>query len=209
VTKDQIVHVTDDDPAVVATATTLLRGEGMEARGYGSARDFLAAYAPLSPGCLLLDVRMPEMSGLDLQQKLAAAEVSLPVIIMTGSADVATAVEAMKRGAVDFLQKPFTPEAILSVVRRALTLDTQLNAQRVQALMVSDRLNALTERERAIVEMAAGGQSSKEIARSLGISPRTVDAHRANILKKLQVASLSSLMRAVAPLRRPAAGDPP
>lgn len=208
-TAEQIVHVVDDDPAVVVTVMALVQRAGMRAQGYGSGRDFLNGYAPLSPGCLLLDVGMPKMSGLDLQRKLAAMGIELPVIIMTGAADVATAVEAMKCGAVDFVQKPFLPEVIIGMVRWALTLDCELNARRVNALLISDRLRALTEREHIIVEMAAGGNSSKEIARALDISPRTVDAHRANILKKLDVRSLSDILRAVSPLRSAAQVSPP
>jgi FixJ family two-component response regulator len=204
-TARQIVYIVDDDPAVVVTLTALLGSTGILAAGFQSATAFLGKYSPLSPGCLLADVNMPGMTGLDLQERLIALEIRLPVVMITGAADIATAVRAMKQGAVDFIQKPFRPDEIIGTVRRALALDVQLNAQRVNALMISGRLTMLTDRERAILEMAADGYASKAIAQALGISPRTVDAHRANILRKLNVKSVADLLRAVLPLRLPQA----
>jgi FixJ family two-component response regulator len=197
---NQTVHIVDDDPAVVITLTALLGSEGIPAIGYESAPAFLKRSSSLSPGCLLVDVHMPGMSGLDLQEQLVASNIHLPIIMITGAADVATAVQAMKQGAVDFIVKPFAYDAIIRTVRQALTLDVQLHAKRVGALMVSSRLSMLTERERAILEMATGGNSTKEIARAFDISPRTVDAHRANILRKLNLKSVADLLRAVSPL---------
>jgi FixJ family two-component response regulator len=197
---NQVVHIVDDDPAIIITLTALLGSEGITAIGYESAPAFLRGFSRPSPGCLLVDVHMPGMSGLDLQEQLAASDIRLPIIMITGGADVATAVQAMKQGAVDFIEKPFVYDSIIRTVRQALALDVQLNAKRVDALMVSSRLATLTERERAILALAAGGNSTKEIARTLAISPRTIDAHRANILRKLNVKSVADLLRAVLPL---------
>jgi two-component system response regulator FixJ len=197
---NQFVHIVDDDPAVVITLAALLGSEDIPAIGYESAPAFLKGYSPTSRGCLLVDVHMPGTSGLDLQEQLAASDISWPIIMITGRPDVATAVLAMKQGALDFIEKPFDYDSIIRTVRQALALDVQLNAKRVNALMVSSRLALLTERERAILDMAARGNSTKEIARAFGISPRTVDAHRANILRKLNVKSVADLFRAVLPL---------
>jgi len=198
---EETVHIVDDDRTVIVTLTALLRSEGIRVAGYQSAAEFLRSNSSLSRGCLLIDVHMDGMSGLELQEQLFASDISLPVIMITGGADVATAVQAMKRGAIDFIEKPFTHEMLMGTIRRALSLDRQVNAQRVGALMISNRLSILTERERAVVEAAALGHSTKEIARILGISPRTVDAHRANILRKLEVKSISDLLRVISPLR--------
>jgi two-component system response regulator FixJ len=201
----QTVYIVDDDPAVIVTLTALFGAAGIFALGYHSATAFLSKYSPLSPGCLLADVNMPGMTGLDLQERLIALGICLPVIMITGAANIATAVQAMKRGAIDFIQKPFEPDVIVGTVRRALTLDVQLNAQRVSALMISGRLSMLTHRERTILEIVADGHATKTVAQALGISPRTVDAHRANILKKLNVKSVADLIRTVLPLRLPPA----
>jgi FixJ family two-component response regulator len=199
----QTVHIVDDDPAVIVTLMAMLDGSGISSVGYRSATRFLSEYKPNSSGCLLLDVHMPGMSGLDLQQRLADSDIWLPVIMITGISDVAVAVQAMKLGAIDLVQKPFVEDRIIASVRQALTLDIQLNAQRVSALFMSKRLSGLTERERNILEMAMRGFETKEIARVWDISPRTVDAHRANILKKLQVRRVTDLFSRNLPFREP------
>lgn len=202
-TKEQIVYVVDDDPAVLVSVCAVLACEEIGTASYRSGREFLKSYSPLSPGCLLLDVHMPDMSGLELQEQLVASGVYLPVIMITGLADVSSAVTAMKHGAIDFIEKPFSREAIVSTVRRAFLIDTQLNGQRMTALKLSERVTSLTERECTVLDLAAQGYTSKEAARVLDISPRTIDAHRGNILKKLGVKSVSQFVRSITSLRVP------
>lgn len=190
---NQTVHIVDDDPAAVVTLVAILNGRGISSVDHKSALGFLKNYALNSSGCLVLAVNTPGMSGLDLLRKLGASDICLPVIMTTGIPDVGVAVQAMKLGAIDVIDKPFEPDLILATVRAALTLDFQRNGQRVSTLLMPKRLEALTGRERNIFEMAIRGFTTKEIARACDISPRTVDAHRASILKKLKVRRLIDL----------------
>ena len=190
-----VVHVIDDDEALRDSLRMFLANEGLEVRTYASADAFLVALEPAQTGCVVTDVRMPGMSGMELLAKIAELKVALPVIVITGHADVPLAVEAMKKGAVDFLEKPFEGDVLIEAVRRALEVgrDSLENASTVQEAQV--RLATLTARETEVLDRLVRGQPNKVIAFEMGISPRTVEVHRANVMKKTQAGSLSELVR--------------
>lgn len=192
---EPIVHVVDDDPAMRDSLEFLLETAGLTARTYESGLALLEAAADLAPGCVVTDVRMPEMSGLDLVRRLAEAGVTHPVIVMTGHADVPLAVEAMKAGVVDFIEKPFDDEIFLTAVRGALNAGVQAEEQHSQDTAVKERLASLSTREHQVLEGLVAGRANKVIAYDLGISPRTVEVYRANVMTKMQARSLSELVR--------------
>ena len=201
------VHVVDDDDGVRESLRFLLEAEGMAVRAYASAAALLAADAPPG-GCVLTDFHMPGMDGLQLQAALAARGSTLPVIVMTGHADVPVAVRAMKAGAVDFLEKPFLDVQLLGAVRQALQRSLAAREAQEGAAAAAGRIARLTPREREVLELLVAGQSNKEIARTLGTSPRTIDVHRARVFDKLDADSLPDLVHLVleaAPVRQ--AGD--
>jgi two-component system response regulator FixJ len=179
------VHVIDDDPAVLRSISFLLATHGMPVRTYGSGAAFLAAHAQGVAGCILSDVRMPELDGIALLRALRAAGSDLPFLVMTGHADVAMAIEAMKEGAVDFIEKPFCEATLTSMVARALATWRVTAARDARASTARRRLAMLSQREREVLEAIAAGRASKAIAHDLGLSVRTVEVHRANILMKL------------------------
>ncbi|UEM24087.1 response regulator [Skermanella mucosa] len=183
------VVVVDDDDAVRDSLQILLESAGFTVEAFASPVEFLASPAPAEAGCLLVDVRMPEMDGIQVQETLNAGNTQLPVIVMTGHADVPLAVRAMKAGAVDFVEKPFDDEAIIETVRRALQLRPAANPEIVQ------RIAQLTPREREVLEGLVAGHANKVIAYELDISPRTVEIHRARVMEKMQARSLSQLVR--------------
>jgi two-component system response regulator FixJ len=189
------VFVVDDDEAVRDSLQTLLEVEGYRTEIFGSGLAFLEAYDAGRPGCLLADVRMPDMSGLDLQEILNQRQARLPVIIITGHGDVPMAVRAMKAGAVDFIEKPFSDTVILDSVRRALAVADRASADRALATEAETRLQSLTPREREVLERLVLGRANKVIAFELNISPRTVEIHRARVMEKMQAESLSHLVR--------------
>ena len=190
----QTVFIVDDDEAVRDSITELLESVGLVAQAYDSAAAFLEGYEPDRSGCLVLDVRMAEMSGLVLQQRLKEMETSLPIVMITGHGDVPMAVEAMRNGALDFIQKPYRDQVLLDSINCALS--QQADRDRTSALdeQFEHRLATLTGREMEIFECIRCGDSSKEIARKLAISPRTVETHRHNLLHKLKVASVKDLL---------------
>ena len=192
------VFVVDDDQAVRDSLGLLLRAAGLEAETYPDARSFLATCTPRRAGCLLLDIRMPGISGLDLQDSLAKRGIGLPVIVITGHGDVPMAIRAMKAGAMDFIEKPFSSRALLQRVREALARDTRARQQRAQADAIVARMSQLSPREHEVLDCVVGGQYNKVIATRLGISVSTVEAHRKKIMEKLEAASLSDLVRMVA-----------
>ncbi len=189
------VHVVDDDYDVRESLTMLLRSLGLCAAAYGSAAEFLEAADPDLEGCLVVDVRMPGMSGLELQAELARRGMPLPAIVITGHADVPTAVAAMKGGAVDFLQKPFSDQALLDRVHEALRRGAEWRARRALAGDLGTRLARLTSREREVLERVAAGKPNKIIARELNLSTRTVEIHRARVMEKMRARSLADLVR--------------
>ncbi len=188
------VHVVDDDEAVRDSLRFLLEPEGFEVRTYASAGALLDAELPPA-GCVLTDFHMPEIDGLQLQARLAERCIRLPIIVMTGHAEVPVAVRAMKAGAIDFLEKPFADGALLAAVRRALQQNHQALEQDASAAAASRLLALLTPREHEVLDLLVTGKSNKEIAKVLGTSPRTIDVHRARVLQKLQVHTLPDLVR--------------
>jgi len=192
--EEQTVYIVDDDSAVRDSVRELVESVGLHAETHSSAQAFLESLRPERPGCLVLDVRMGGMSGLVLQEKLHELGAQIPVIILTGHGDVPMAVCAMKSGAFDFIQKPYRDQLLLDSINSALAAD--VNRQRAFATRTefADNLTALTEREREVFDKLLEGSSSKQIAKELGISHRTVEAHRQGILKKYEVASVKELI---------------
>lgn len=192
---DPTVFVVDDDPAMRASLRWLIESVGLSVVTCGTARAFLETYKSEQPGCLLLDVRMPGMSGLDLQAELSAQKIGLPVVIITGYAEVPIAVRAMKGGAFDFIEKPFSDEALLQRIRRAIARDAETRRIESERSSIETRLNQLTPRERDVLERVILGKSNKAIANELKLSAKTVEAHRAHVMEKMQAASLAELIR--------------
>jgi FixJ family two-component response regulator len=190
-----IIHVVDDDLSFRTAVTRLLRAAKYEVRGYASASEFLESDPCAEPGCILLDLRMPGVSGLDLQQSLARMEERLPIIFLTGHGDIPASVRAMKAGAVDFLTKPVRREALLSAVQNALGVDAKGRSARALLRELHDRYATLTPREREVLVHVVSGKLNKQIAFDLGTAERTVKAHRASIMEKLCVQSLAELVR--------------
>jgi two-component system, LuxR family, response regulator FixJ len=192
---DAIVYVIDDDEAVRHSIEFLLRTSGVAARTYDSASAFLDALPTIDSGCIITDVRMPGISGIELLRRLAEMRIKMPVIVITGHGDVPLAVEAMKNGAVDFLEKPFEDELLLGSVRAALNRSDENAAREAERAEMEARLSTLTNREREVLEGLVAGKPNKVIAFDLAISPRTVEIYRANVMTKMEAASLSELVR--------------
>jgi FixJ family two-component response regulator len=190
-----IVHVVDDDEDARKGTARLLLAAGFEARTYANAGDLLRAVESDSTGCIILDVRLPDHNGLDLQATLAGREPRLPIIFLTGHGEIPDTVRAIQRGAVDFLTKPVDGEVLLAAVRRALALDESARAARVRHESLRRRYERLTPRERQVFVHLVGGRLNKQVAANLGITERTIKAHRANILEKLEVNSMAELAR--------------
>ncbi|MGB6910773.1 MAG: response regulator FixJ [Methyloceanibacter sp.] len=198
-----VVHIVDDDEAVRQSLAFLLSTAGVPVRVYDSATSFLDGLASLQPGCLITDVRMPDMTGIELLQRLKAKSVDLPVIVITGHGDIPLAVEAMKSGAIDFIEKPFAEEAILRAVRVAEGYVKRQGRRSEEETAVAARLQSLSERERQVLDGLVAGNANKTIAYELGISPRTVEVYRANVMTKMQAKSLSELIRMAVAIRPP------
>jgi len=190
-----LVLVVDDDEAVRGSLKLLLKSAGLTTRAYPSAAEFLAAHDDGQPGCLLLDVRMPGMSGLELQDELNRRGAIIPVIFITGHGDVPMAVEAMRRGAMDFLQKPFRDEDLIDRVNRALARDRDNRAQLEARDAIRGRMARLTPRESQVLRLLATGKSNKQMAGNLGVSQRTVEIHRAHLMHKTEATSVAQLVR--------------
>ena len=191
------VFVVDDDQAMRNSLKWLIESVGMQVESFSSADEFLAQYQPGRAGCLVLDVRMPGMSGLDLQEHLAERNILTPVVIITGHGDVPMAVRAMKGGAIDFIEKPFNDEVLLDAIRRAITYEEQQRSHHSEHLQIQERLSNLTPREQEVMAMVTEGRSNKEIANALGVSAKTIEAHRARVMEKMQAGSLAELVRMV------------
>jgi two-component system, LuxR family, response regulator FixJ len=190
-----IVHVIDDDEAMRQSLAFLLGTAGMEVETYESAEAFLAVAPTIKAGCVVTDVRMPGLSGVELLRQLRDRKFAIPVIIITGHGDVPLAVEAMKIGAADFLEKPFDDVILLASVRSALDRLDQDHKRLAERSDIESRLAALSNRERDVLEGLVAGLANKQIAYDLGISPRTIEIYRANLMTKMQAASLSDLVR--------------
>lgn len=193
--EETTVFVVDDDEAVRRSLRWLIESVGLKVETFASAKEFLANYRPGRPGCLVLDVRMPEMSGLDLQEKLLSANIRIPIIFLTGHGDVPMAVRAMKSGATDFIGKPFNDQLLLDRIQRAIKQDVEWRGEQSQRAEIELRWAKLTPREREVMEMVVAGKSNKAIAAQLGVSSKTIEAHRAKFMEKMQADSLPDLMR--------------
>ncbi|MEE9255194.1 MAG: response regulator FixJ [Pseudomonadales bacterium] len=191
------VFIVDDDDEVRDSLEDLVDSVGLKAEIFASAQEFLAAYDPLRAGCLVLDIRMPGMSGLELQEKLGEQQAVLPIIFITGHGDVPMAVEAMRRGAVDFIQKPFRDQDLLDRINSALAQGVGRREDMEEQRAIEERINSLTRRERQVMEMVVEGKANKVIAIDLGLSQRTVEVHRANVMEKMRAKTLADLVRMV------------
>ena len=191
---DSIVYIVDDAASVRDSLASLLRSVGQASLGFGSAATFRAATRPDVPACLVLDVRLPERSGLELQRDLAREGIAIPVIVITGHGDVPMAVEAMKAGAIDFLTKPFRDQDLLDAIQRGIRLDRERRSAADQQLQLQRRYEALSPRERSVMAMVAEGLANKQIAAALELKEITVKVHRAQAMRKLAARSLPELV---------------
>ena len=192
-----LVHLIDDDEAVRHSLVFLFASAGFAVQAYASASAFLETLASVQPGCIITDVRMPGLSGLDLQRELISRRIFLPVVVMTGHGDVPLAVQAMKAGAVDFIEKPFSDATLLAAVGEALARYTRATAEQNGHCAVRARLQRLTPREREVLDGLISGLPNKSIAYDLQISARTVEIHRANLMAKMEADNLPALVRMV------------
>jgi FixJ family two-component response regulator len=203
---DPIVFVVDDDPSLRHALTNLLRSVGLCVETFGSAREFLTSQRPDAPGCVVLDVRLPGLSGLDLQRELAAAQLDLPIIFITGYGDIPMTVQAMKAGAVEFLTKPFRDQALLDAIQQALERDRVAWHRRVALAALRQCYDRLTPREREVMRLVVAGLLNKQIAAELGTSEIMIKVHRGQVMRKMQAASVADLVRMAAHLRLPVTG---
>ncbi len=197
-----IVFLVDDDEAVRDSLALLMKSVALTSRSFSSADEFLAEYDPESPGCLVLDIRMPGMSGMELQQKLIEMRAILPIIFITGHGDIPMAVEAMQRGAVDFIPKPFRDHELLDRINKALEDDRKNRDTLVEREEVEKRVGKLTPREKQDMELVVQGKANKVIAGDLEVSQRTVEIHRARVMEKMQSRSVAHLVRMVMQVRQ-------
>lgn len=194
---NQTVFIIDDDQAVRDSLGLLMKSVGLESISFSCAPDFLESFDPDQAGCLVLDIRMPGMSGLELQQELSQRKATIPIIFITGHGDVPMAVQAIRDGAVDFIQKPFRDQDLIDRIHKALDVDAQTREQWSKRQVVLQNMNTLTKRERQIMEMIVEGKPNKVIAAELFLSQRTVEVHRAKAMEKMQADSLADLVRSV------------
>ncbi len=200
-----IVFVVDDDVSVRESLDLLIRREGWQPATFASAQEFLDSPRPLVPSCLVLDISLPDLSGLDLQRRVAAEETDLPIIFITGLRDVGVAVQAMKAGAVEFLTKPFRDEVLLNGIRQALEHSRVALSRQAEMRTLRERHALLSHRERQVMALVVSGLLNKQVGGELGISEITVKAHRGNVMKKMMADSLADLVRMAARLRLPRA----
>lgn len=193
--KEATVFVVDDDPAIRKSLRWLIESVGLKVETHELASDFLESYSPDSPGCLVLDVRIPGMSGLELQEKLRDRGYDIPVVIVSGYGDVPMAVRAMKAGAVDFLEKPVSDQVLLDYIQKGIERDINNKKSRSENKELMERKQSLTRRELEVMEHVVSGQSSREIAEILNVSFKTIEAHRAKIMKKMMAKSVPKLIQ--------------
>ena len=191
----QTVYVVDDDDAVRDSLRMLLKSAGVHAETCASAQEFLSSYDASQPGCLVLDVRMPGMSGLEMQHELNLRGVTMPVIFITGHGDIPMAVEAMQHGAFDFLQKPFRDQDLLDRIQRAIAKDAEVRKSLGEHERINAHLSELTPREREVLDLLTQGLQNKSIAQKLSVSPRTIEIHRARVMEKMNAHSVAELVR--------------
>jgi FixJ family two-component response regulator len=190
-----VVFVVDDDPSVRKALGRLLRSAGLRAEAFASAQEFLAHERPDAPGCLVLDVQMPGLNGLELQRTLEEENVHLPIVFITGHGDIPMSVHAMKAGAADFLPKPFDDQNLLDAVRQAVAKDTQARRQRADFSVLQERVESLTTREREVLELVVNGMLNKQIGHKQGVTEKTIKVHRGQVMRKMQAGSLADLVR--------------
>jgi FixJ family two-component response regulator len=203
-TEEAIVFVIDDDPAICRASARLIQSVGLTVQTFGSAQEFLSSPRPDAPACLVLDVRLPGLSGLDLQRALAEAQVHVPIIFITGHGDIPMSVQAMKAGAVEFLTKPFRDQVLLDAIQDALARDRKARQQRADIDHLRQRYASLTPREREVMHLVVTGLLNKQIAAELGTAEQTIKLHRRQVMQKMQAVSLADLVRMVEKLRTPA-----
>ncbi len=199
---DPTVFIVDDEEAVAASLRWLIESVGLRVETFSTAGEFLTRYRTERAGCLVLDVRMPAMSGLELQERLNAQGVSLPIIFVTGHGGVQTAVRALKGGALDFIEKPFDDQRMLDLVHKAIALDAENRRQSAAQADATARYALLSAREREVLDLLIEGQTNKSIARALGLSAKTVETYRANVMQKMAAPTVPHLVRQVLDLRR-------
>jgi FixJ family two-component response regulator len=192
---EPIVFVVDDDPSVRTSTERLVRSAGFKVKTFGSAREFLESFRPEGPACLVLDVRLPGQSGLDLQGELTGAGVQIPIIFMTGHGDIPMSVRAMKGGAVEFLTKPYRKNDLLEAIRASIEGDRASRKERLETGALRQRYEQLTPREREVMALVVAGLLNKQIASELATSERTIKFHRAHIMQKMEAESLAELVR--------------
>jgi FixJ family two-component response regulator len=193
--KSPVVMVVDDDSGVRNAMRALLKSVGLNSQLFSSAQEFLSSHDAHQPGCLLLDIRMPGMSGMELQQELNLRGAVIPVIFMSGHADIPMAVEAMQHGAFDFLQKPFRDQDLLDRIQRAIAQDGERRLALGERARIKAHLESLTDREREVLDLLTLGKQNKVIAQDLGVSPRTIEIHRARVMEKMDAHSVAELVR--------------
>ena len=201
---DSIVYVVDDDSSVREAIKSLIRSVGLRVETFGTAQEFLKSARPDAPGCVVLDVRLPGLSGLDLQRELAANGINLPVIFITGHGDIPMSVRAMKAGALEFLTKPFRDQDLLDAILQALERDLSARQQRSETAELRERFDSLTAREREVMGLVVSGLLNKQIAGELGTSEVTIKIHRSQVMKKMGAGSLAELVRMTEKLGIPA-----
>jgi two-component system, LuxR family, response regulator FixJ len=192
---EPVIYVIDDDDAVRQSLEFLLKTAGYAVRGFESGKAFLDVLPQLKFGCIITDVRMPEITGIDVLRHVKEAGVDIPVIVITGHGDISLAVDAMKLGAVDFLEKPFDEDQLLGALKSTLSRDADMAVQKAELSVINDKLAVLSNRERQVLDGLVVGNANKTIAFDLGISPRTVEIYRANLMTKMAANSLSDLVR--------------
>lgn len=189
------VFIVDDDQAVARSLRWLIETVRLKVETFSSAQEFLDGYESSKPGCLVLDVRMPGMSGLDLQERLAAQRIQVPIIFITGHGDVQMAVRAVQSGAFDFVEKPFNDQDLLDRIQKAIVFDSRRRSKNTQRVQLGSLFASLTPREREVLDLVVEGMSNKAIANSLGLSAKTVEVHRAKVMEKMHARSVADLVK--------------
>lgn len=192
---EPVVFVVDDDTAIRNSLLRLIQSVGLKIRTFRSGEEFLEDFDPEAPGCLVLDVRMRGMSGLDVQKKLTAMGAPIPIIILSGHGDVPMAVRALKAGATDFMEKPFSPQILIDRIRQVIEQDAETRRQRAEKKIIQHRLSCLSDRQREVLDLVVAGLTTNQIARRLSLSPKTVYAHRAEALGKMKTGSIADAAR--------------